>query len=124
MMKGMKTMKIERAIIRLTSTLTIFSILVLFTWAFAQQPATGQKTYGSKCAMCHGKDGKAETKAGKSTQTPDLTKGPWKHGSSPAEVEKIIREGFKKMPKYEGKLSPDEIKAVAEYTRKLAGVEK
>ena len=33
-----------------------------------------------------------------------------------ADLEKTLREGLGKMPKYEGKLSDDELKAVSEYT--------
>ena len=84
----------------------------------------GQKVFESKCASCHGKDGKADTKIGKTMKVPDLTKTPWKAGTSQAEVEKLIREGVEKMPKYQGKLEPADITAVAKYSRKLGGLEK
>ena len=68
----------------------IASILTLFTVALPEVDA--KKVYDSKCASCHGPDGKGDTKAGKMTKTPDLTVTPWKHGSKLEEVEKITRE--------------------------------
>jgi mono/diheme cytochrome c family protein len=73
--------------------------------------------------MCHGEDAKGDTKAGKMMKTPDLTTEPWKQGTSVAEVVKTLREGLGKMPKYEGKISEEDLKAVAEYTLKLAKIE-
>lgn len=92
------------------------------SFVFSGEHEAGKKVYDSKCAMCHGADGKSDTKAGKMTKSPDLTVQPWKHGTSQAEVEKLIREGAGKMPKFEGKLSGEEIEAVAHYVRKLSGV--
>lgn len=102
-------------------------ILFALSVAVSAEPAAkanGEAIYKSKCASCHAIDAKAETKVGKMMQTPDLTKTPWKHGSTQADVEKIIRQGFKKMPKYEGKLTAVEITAVSEYLRTLCKVQK
>lgn len=79
--------------------------------------------YKSKCQMCHGPDGKAATKAGKMMKVPDLTiASNWKHGTSQAAAEKIVTEGAGKMPKYEKKLSPEEISAVALHMLEICGV--
>lgn len=104
-------------------------VLAMAAWmAAASLPGAdevlGQKVYESKCASCHGKDGKGDTRAGKMTNTPDITAASWKQGTSAAELEKTLKEGLGKMPKYEGKLTAEELKAVIEYTRKLAGVDK
>ena len=56
-------------------------------------------------------------------KTPDLTAETWKQGTSVAEVVKTLREGLGKMPKYEGKISDEDLKAVAEYTLKLSKIE-
>ena len=68
----------------------------------------GEQIYKKKCGQCHG---------------PDL-KAAWKQGTSQADIEKVIREGAGKMPKYATKLTDEEIKTVAAYTRKLYGVDK
>jgi len=88
------------------------------TWSFAvlQENEAGAAVYKKRCVMCHGEDGKGDTKAGKMTQTPDITAQDWKQGKTVADLEKTLREGLGKMPKYEGKMSDEELKAVAEYT--------
>ncbi len=89
---------------------------------FEENDALGKDLWKKHCQMCHGDDGKAETPAGRMTKTPDMTKLPWKFGTSQAEVEKIVREGAGKMPGYEKKMSGEEITAVSLYTRVLCGV--
>ncbi len=100
-----------------------FFTLVAFSPALAEDDSPGKAVYDSKCVTCHGDDAKGDTKAGKIMKTPDLITGPWKQGTSVAEVVKTLREGLGKMPKYEGKLSEEELKAVAEYTLKLSEIE-
>ena len=100
----------------------VFFTLVTLSLAFAQEDSPGKNVYDSKCLMCHGDDAKGDTKAGKMMKTPDLTTESWKQGTSVPELVKTLREGLGKMPKYEGKLSEEELKAVAEYTRKLSKI--
>ena len=100
-----------------------FFTLVALSPAFAQEDSPAKKVYASKCLMCHGDDAKGDTKAGKMMKTPDLTTESWKQGTSVPELVKTLREGLGKMPKYEGKLSEEELKAVAEYTRELSKIE-
>lgn len=85
----------------------------------------GEQVFKSKCSQCHGPDAKGDTKMGKMTKTPDLTvKDNWKVSATQAEVEKVIREGSGKMPKYAGKMSDADISAAAAYTLKLCGADK
>lgn len=100
-----------------------FFTLVALSPAFAEEDSPGKAVYDSKCLMCHGDDAKGDTKAGKMMKTPDLTTESWKQGASVPELVKTLREGLGKMPKYEGKLSEEELKAVAEYTLKLSEIE-
>jgi len=100
-----------------------FSTLATLSLALAQEDSPGKTVYDSKCAMCHGDDAKADTRAGKMLQTPDLTTESWKQGTSVPEVVKTLLEGLGKMPKYEDKLSEEELKAVAGYTLKLSEIE-
>ena len=103
--------------------LIAFFTVVMLPLNLAQENSTGKKVYDSKCAMCHGEDAKGDTKAGKLMKTPNLITESWKQGTSVAELVKTLREGLGKMPKYEGKLSEEELKAVAEYTRELSKIE-
>ena len=66
-----------------------------------------------KCAVCHGKDGKGNTKVAQTMGIKDLTKT----SLSVAEYEKIIAEGKGKMPANKGKLSDEEIKSLAAYVK-------
>jgi cbb3-type cytochrome c oxidase subunit III len=92
----------------------------------AGRKGEAETTFEAKCAACHGKDLKADSRIAKMVGVPDLTvRSNWKHGTSEADVEKVIRDGpGKKMPAFKDKLSEQEIKAVAEYVRHLAGVDK
>ncbi len=73
--------------------------------------------YKSKCQVCHGADGKG-TAAGqkmgaKDFQSPEVAK------QSDADLAKVTKEGKGKMPKYDGKLTDDQIKGLIKYIRSL-----
>jgi len=73
--------------------------------------------YKSKCQVCHGADGKG-TAAGqkmgaKDFQSPEVAK------QSDADLAKVTKEGKGKMPKYDGKLTDDQIKGSIKYIRSL-----
>ncbi len=69
--------------------------------------------FQKKCATCHGKDGKGQTKMGEKMGIKDLTAS----ASSATDVEKAIADGKNKMPAFKGKLSEEEIKALASYIK-------
>jgi cbb3-type cytochrome c oxidase subunit III len=70
--------------------------------------------YTSKCASCHGPDGKGQTAMGKKLGARDITALP----ASEAEIAKAIEEGKPpKMLAYKGKLTPEQIKALASYVK-------
>jgi len=84
--------------------------------SFAQ---SGDATYKSKCAMCHGATGMADTGAGKSMKVrpvndPDVKK------MTEAEMIALTKNGKAKMPAFKDKLSDDQIKAVVDYYVSLA----
>ncbi len=83
----------------------------------------GKTVFNKNCKICHGLEGKSDTFAGEANKAPDLTKKQWKYGSTQADVEKHIRKGAGRMPGFESRLTQEEIKAVAAYVRKLAGIE-
>lgn len=86
---------------------------------FLEEEATGEKIYAQKCATCHGEDARGDTKMGRMTKTPDLTTAEWKNGTELGQVIKTLKEGLGKMPPYKGKLSEEELRAVAAHTLKL-----
>jgi len=85
--------------------------------ALAANP--GQRLYNAKCASCHGKDGKGDTEMGHKTKCKDVWVPKVQALFTDAQLIDEITNGIpeKKMPGYKDKLTDDEIKAVAAYTR-------
>lgn len=104
--------------------LLIAATLALTTAAMAQEPDPQFVTlYKTKCAACHGADGKGETPAGKKLgardfHLPEIMKAP------DAELIQITTKGKNKMPAFEGKLTDVQIKALVAYVRGLTKAKK
>ena len=81
--------------------------------------ADGAKIYASKCANCHGKDGKGQTAMGKQKGAKDFAAN--KLGAD--EIVKIVTEGKKNdagkvaSPSFKDKLKAEEIKEVSDYVK-------
>ena len=75
----------------------------------------GAALFKQKCASCHGPDGKGQTAMGKKLGATDLTKE--KDVALDAIVKHIEDGKPPKMMAYKGKLTPEQIKAVAEYVK-------
>ena len=87
--------------------------LVFSTWSLADSAAD---IYKAKCAACHGADGKGDTSMGKMMKIRDLGSADVQ-SQSDADLAKIITNGKGKMPKYEGKLTADQISDLVKYIR-------
>jgi cytochrome c6 len=74
--------------------------------------ADGAAVFASKCVVCHGKDGKGSP-AGLKLGAKDLTK----LKDSEAEIVKVVTNGKGKMTPFKGKLSDEEISAVAKFVK-------
>lgn len=102
-----------------TPLLLVFSFAVFIltqTRVFAQ--AGGADTYKSKCAMCHGADGLAETPTGKMMKVPSF-KSPEAAKASDSAMIDETKNGKSKMPAYKDKLTDAQIKDVVAYIRTL-----
>ena len=84
--------------------------------AFAQQ--AGEASYKAKCAMCHGPDGKGETPIAKKLGAQDLGSPAVQKQSDP-DLLQAITKGKNKMPAFESKLKPEEIKSLVAYVRQF-----
>jgi len=91
--------------------LALLACGVLATSAVAQDAAA---TYKSKCAMCHGADGKGGKMGTRDFASPEVK------AESDAQLTEIITKGKGKMPSYDGKLKDTEIKGLVSYVRSLA----
>jgi mono/diheme cytochrome c family protein len=74
--------------------------------------------YKTKCAACHGPDGKGDTAAGKKLGARDFN-SPEVAKMSDAELFDITKKGKEKMPAYDKKLTDDQIKDLIKYIRGL-----
>ncbi len=93
--------------------LTVAALAAMSLTAFA---ADGGEVYKAKCASCHGADGAgamAKKMGSRDLNSPEFQK------SSDADIQAVVAKGKGKMPGYEGKLSNDDIAAVAKYVRTL-----
>ena len=76
--------------------------------------------FADNCAACHGPEGKGNRSFG----APNLTDNEWEYGSARDDIHDQIWNGHGGvMPTWSGRLSPEEIKAVAVYVHNLGGGE-
>ena len=97
--------------------------LVVLAIAFAMSGSTfaadaTADVYKSKCASCHGPDGKGDTTAGKNMKVKDLASDDVQKQSD-ADLAGVIEKGKKPMPGYEGKLTKDQIDGLVKWVRSL-----
>jgi mono/diheme cytochrome c family protein len=95
---------------------TLVFTLAVSTFSLAQGDGD---LFKSKCAMCHGVDGKGDTNMGKSMGAPDL--GSEKvQSQSDADLTNVITNGTKRrMPKYDGTLTQNQIGDLVKLIRTL-----
>lgn len=85
--------------------------------AVCASPAVAQDaaaTYKSKCAMCHGPEGKGGKMGTRDFASPEVK------AQTDAQLTDIIAKGKGKMPAYAAKLKDTEIKDLVAYVRTLA----
>jgi mono/diheme cytochrome c family protein len=83
----------------------------------AQDSIDGKKIYDSKCASCHGIDGKISA-LGLALGSKDLRSAEAQK-TTDDQMKQLISEGKDKMPAYKNTLSADEMSAVIKYLRTL-----
>jgi cytochrome c6 len=104
------------------SSYGILGLLLCAAFGVLSLPAKaqtgGDALYKTKCAGCHGADGKGETTVGKANKVRDL-------GSADVQAQSddvlagIIGSGKGKMPAYGKSLKPEQIKDLVAYIRTL-----
>ncbi len=101
----------------LSLRLSLAILLVCGVMAVCSSSAAAQDaaaTYKSKCAMCHGADGKGGKMGTKDFASPDI------QGMTDAQLADIITKGkAPKMPAYGDKLKDSDIKDLVAYIRTL-----
>ena len=76
----------------------------------------GESLFKTKCAVCHGPDGKGETAAGKANKLRDLGSTEVQKQSDD-DLSGIVTGGKGKMPAYGKSLKPEQIKELVAYIR-------
>ncbi len=87
---------------------TVASVFVVVTGAFAQTKLTADPVFQQNCSKCHGKDGDGRFMGGPSLIADKAT------GMSADDLNKTITEGKGRMPKYGGKLTPEQINTLVQ----------
>lgn len=102
--------------------LILFSVMFGLTAALSAKAADAKATYDHHCAMCHGKDGKGDTKIGAKLGCKDFTDAKVQADLKDDAAFKAIKEGLKsdsgkKLMKPFSNLSDSEIKDLVAYVR-------
>jgi mono/diheme cytochrome c family protein len=105
-------------------TIIAVSISILIAAPLSVRAADAKTNWDNNCAQCHGKDGRADTKMGKTLSAKDLTDPKVQAAFTDAKATQSIKEGVKQngkttMKAFGGKLTDDEIKALVAYVRTL-----
>ncbi len=101
--------------------------------AYAAADAAGapdkktERLWKSKCASCHGTDGKGDTEQGKKMQTVNMATKAYQSSRTDDQIKKSILEGVKtekggvkkEMDPYKDELKPDQVDALVAYIRAL-----
>lgn len=97
----------------------LFGVAVLILPTLPARSQTGgEALYKSKCAACHGPDGKGDTAVGKANKINDLGSADVQKQSD-ADLTATISNGKGKMPAYGKSLKPDQVKDLVTYIRSL-----
>jgi cytochrome c553 len=93
--------------------------------AVAEPSKASQRSWKSKCASCHGADGKGQTTKGKSMKAPDLTSPAWQAKRTDKKLfDTIATEqtvGGETIHGYKGELSDQEITGLVQMIRWFSG---
>ena len=111
-MKGEK----QNALLVLLTVIVILMVAVTGSTPLAAQD--GPTLYKTKCAMCHGADGKGETPMGKKLNIRDLG-SPEVQKQTDAELTTTITKGKGKMTPFATKLTAEQIGQLVAHIRGL-----
>ena len=108
----------KRGFLRVVVASVVVIGLVAFFSGFSQAQSAGETLFKTKCAACHGQDGKGEVPMGKKLGARNLSSSEVQ-GQSDAQLTDIVTKGKDKMPAYDGKLTKEQIGQLVAYIREL-----
>jgi mono/diheme cytochrome c family protein len=96
----------------------VLAVVLTLCSGVSQAQSAGETLFKTKCAACHGTDGKGEVPMGKKLGARNLSSPEVQSQSEPTLTE-IITKGKNKMPSYDGKLTKEQIGQLVAYIREL-----
>ncbi len=108
-----RAMKLQSALL----TCVLLMCAVFIPAALADE-TKGAEVYKTKCAMCHGPDGKGETAMGKNLKLRDLGSADVQNLHD-SELKTLLENGKGKMPSFKGKLTDAQMGDVIQFVRSL-----
>ena len=107
--------KTARWIAGITVIAVVLVAMIVLSAAAKADAAAAEATYKTKCAMCHGPDGKGDTATGKVMKVKDFSSEEVQKMSD-ADLTSVISSGKGKMPPSKT-LSADQVKDLVAYVR-------
>jgi len=108
----------KRDLVRVVVNGMLLTGLIGFCAAVSPAQSAGETLFKTKCAACHGPDGKGEVPMGKKLGARNLSLAEVQ-GQSDAQLTDIVTKGKNKMPAYDGKLTKQQIADLVAYIREL-----
>ena len=109
----------NKRLVRMIWVELLFAPFVLLFNTQARAQGDAASLYKTKCAACHGDDGKGDTATGKKLGARDFA-SPEVQNETDAQLIEITAKGKNKMPGYEKSLKDSQIKDFVAYIRELA----
>ncbi len=108
-------------------TFAIAGAVLLFGMPMVARADDAGKVWKTKCASCHGADGKAESAQAKKMKVADMTAADWQKKFSDDDIKKVITDGLKRekdgtkqeMKGFAEKLKAEEIDGLVKFIRGL-----
>lgn len=108
----------KHSLIRVSFLVTVSMALIAFCAESSPAQSASETLFKSKCAACHGPDGKGEVPMGKKLTARNLGSTEVQRQSD-AQLTEVVTKGKNKMPAYEGKLTKEQITELVGYIREL-----
>ena len=105
-------------LVRVLVASAVLTGLVAFCSGSSQAQSAGETLFKTKCAACHGPDGKGEVPMGKKLGARNLSSAEVQ-AQSDAQLTEVVTKGKNKMPAYDGKLTKEQIADLVAHIREL-----
>lgn len=108
----------KRNLVRAMINSMLLAGLIGFCAGASSAQSAGETLFKTKCAACHGPDGKGEVPMGKKLGARNLSSTEVQ-GQADAQLIDVVTKGKNKMPAYDGKLTKEQIGELVAYIREL-----